>query len=98
MTIKKFIILGLVISTAIAGILSYFASSNPDGLEKVSSDKGLDINVTDSAVADSVFADYGIAGLENSTGLAGIIGILITGLIGYGLVKWVSRSNENSKN
>jgi hypothetical protein len=50
-----------------------------------------------SAVSGSIFADYGITGFEYGTGLAGIIGILITGLIGYGLVKWVSNSSENQK-
>ncbi len=97
MSIKKFMTIGLLVSAAIAGVVSYFASSNPDGLEKVSNEKGLDINVTDSAVSGSILADYGITGFEYGTGLAGIIGILITGLIGYGLVKWVSNSSENQK-
>jgi cobalt/nickel transport system permease protein len=98
MTQRKFVLVGLLISAAIAGTLSYFASSNPDGLEKVSADKGLDVNVTDSAVADSIFSDYGISGLANSTGLAGIFGVIVTGLLGYGLVKWVSKSSENQSN
>lgn len=98
MTTKKLVLVGAVISLVIAGIVSYFASSNPDGLEKVSGDKGLDVNVTDSAVSDSIFADYGIAGLENSTGLAGVIGVIITAVIAYGLVKWFTSSNENNKN
>jgi fructose-specific phosphotransferase system IIC component len=58
----------------------------------------LDVNVTDSAVADSIFSDYGISGLANSTGLAGIFGVIVTGLLGYGLVKWVSKSSENQSN
>lgn len=98
MTTKKLVLIGVVISMVIAGIFSYFASSNPDGLEKVSGDKGLDVNATDSAVSDSIFADYGIAGLENSTGLAGVIGVIITAIIAFGLVKWLTGSNENKKN
>lgn len=96
MSIKRFVSLAILISVLVAGILSYFASSNPDGLEKVSEDKGLDVQVTDSAVADSIFADYGIAGLENSTGLAGLIGVIITGGIGYLLIKWVSKSSSKN--
>lgn len=96
MSIKRFVSLAILISVLVAGILSYFASSNPDGLEKVSEDKGLDVQVTDSAVADSIFADYGIAGLENSTGLAGLVGLIITGGIGYLLIKWVSKSSSKN--
>ena len=96
MSIGRFVSIAIFASVVVAGALSYFASSNPDGLEKVSADKGLDAQVADSAVADSIFADYGIAGLENSTGLAGIIGVVITGLIGYGLVKWVSKSSSKN--
>lgn len=98
MTQRKFVLVGLLVSAVVAGMFSYLASSNPDGLEKVSADKGLDVNVTDSAVADSIFSDYGISGLANSTGLAGIFGVVVTGLLGYGLVKWVSKSSENQSN
>lgn len=98
MTTKKFVIIGLVISAVVAGFVSYFASSHPDGLEKVSGDKGLDVNAVDSATSGSIFADYGISGLSNSTGVAGLIGIVITGLIGYALIKWVTNTSENNKN
>ena len=96
MSIKRFVSIAILVSVLIAGVLSYFASSNPDGLEKVSSDKGLDSQVTESANSDSFFADYGIAGLENSTGLAGLVGIVITGGIGYLLIKWVSKSSSKN--
>lgn len=96
MSIKRFVSLAILASVLIAGGISYFASSHPDGLEKVSADKGLDVNVADSAASDSIFADYGIKGLENSTGIAGIIGIAITGVIGYFLIKWVSKSSSKN--
>lgn len=91
MSSKKFLTLGILISILVAGIASYFASSHPDGLEKVSADLGLDANIANSAVSNSIFADYGISGLSNSTGLAGLFGVILTGLIGYGLVKWMSK-------
>ncbi len=96
MSIKKFVTLAILVSVIVTGGISYFASSHPDGLEKVSADKGLDVNVADSAVANSIFADYGISGVDNSTGLAGIVGIAITGLVGFALIKWVSRSSTKS--
>ena len=37
---NKFLLAGILISLAIAGVLSYYASSSPDGLEKVAEDEG----------------------------------------------------------
>lgn len=91
MSLKKFLTLGILISIVVAGVASYFASSHPDGLEKASADLGLDVNIADSAVSGSIFADYGISGIANSTGLAGLFGVILTGLFGFGLVKWMSK-------
>lgn len=96
MSIRRFVSIAIFLSVLIAGVLSYFASSHPDGLEKVSADKGLNAQEATSATSDSFFADYGIAGLENSTGLAGIIGVVITGIAGYALIKWVSKSSSKN--
>ena len=69
----------LLVSLAIAAFLSQFASGEPDGLERVSIDQGFD-----DAAADGIgtpLADYGVEGVEDdglSTGLAGIIGVLVT--------------------
>lgn len=96
MTTKKFVAIGLIISAVVAGVISYFASSHPDGLEKVSGDKGLDANVVTSPASNSFLADYGIDGIANSTGIAGLIGVLITALVGYALIKWVSKPSKKS--
>lgn len=96
MSIRRFVSIAIFLSVLIAGVLSYFASSHPDGLEKVSADKGLNTQETTSAISNSFFADYGIAGLENSTGIAGIIGVVITGIAGYALIKWVSKSSSKN--
>ena len=92
MSSKKLLIIGLLASIVIAGFLSFYASSQPDGLEKVSADQGLDVTAVDSANADSVLADYGVAGVENeraSAFLGGVIGVAITGLAGVGLYVWL---------
>ena len=67
----------------VALLLAFFvspeASSSPDGLEKVATDKGFIDTGTDHALADLPTADYGVEGVDNerlSTGLAGIIGVL----------------------
>ena len=92
MSSKKLLVIGLLASIVIAGFLSFYASSQPDGLEKVSADQGLDVTAVDSANADSVLADYGVAGVENeraSAFLGGVIGVAITGLAGVGLYVWL---------
>ncbi|MEY3406942.1 MAG: hypothetical protein RL038_3 [Actinomycetota bacterium] len=87
----KFILVGLGISAAIAGGLSLFASSQPDGLEKVAEDTGFIDTATDSVVAGSPLADYSFAGIEGtwSSTLAGAFGVAVTALVGYGLYLWM---------
>jgi cobalt/nickel transport system permease protein len=92
MSSKKLVVIGVLVSLVIAGFLSFYASSQPDGLEKVSADQGLDVTVVDSANSDIVLADYGVAGVEDdrtSAFLGGVIGVAITGLAGFGLYIWV---------
>ena len=96
MSNKKLLVVGLLVSIVIAGFLSFYASSQPDGLEKVTADQGLDVNAVDSANSDIVLADYGVAGVENeraSAFLGGLIGVAITGLAGAGLYFWLRNPN-----
>jgi len=91
MSSKKLLVFGLLASIVIAGFLSFYASSQPDGLEKVSADQGLDVTAVDSANADSALADYGVAGVENERASAflGGVRVAITGLAGVGLYVWL---------
>ena len=101
MSSKKLVVVGLIVSIVIAGFLSFYASSHPDGLEKVSADQGLDVTAVDSANADSALADYGVAGVENeraSALLGGVIGVAITGLAGFGLYIWLRDPNTANTN
>ncbi|MEV1061767.1 energy-coupling factor ABC transporter permease [Streptomyces sp. NPDC050263] len=84
---------GLVASLVLAGFVSFYASANPDGLEKVAADKGIDEKVEEHAAADSPLADYGVKDVDNarlSGGLAGIIGVGVTVVAGTG-VFWAVR-------
>lgn len=79
---------GLVLSLVLAGGVSYYASSQPDGLEKVAGDVGFLDSAEESAVKDSPLAEYSVAGVANerlSGGLAGIIGVASTAAISFGL-------------
>ena len=79
---------GLVLSLVFAGGVSFYASSQPDGLEKVAGDVGFLDSAKESAVEDSPLAGYGVTGIENeriSGGLAGVIGVASTAAISFGL-------------
>ena len=86
----------LLAALVIAGGLSYLASSDPDGLDSVTlhgctvtetaDGEQLDgtciaQNARDSRTAGSPLADYAVGGREGSTGLAGVIGVLVTAVI-----------------
>lgn len=93
MNLKKFMLVALVVSAVLAGGLSLFASSNPDGLEKVAADHGLDATTVEHANAGSLFADYGVSGIDGmlSGSLAGLFGVAITALAGVGLYYWMRK-------
>jgi hypothetical protein len=80
---------GLLVTLVVAGVLSGFASSEPDGLERVAIDKGFEETATDHALGDLPLADYGIEGIENErvgTGIAGIVGVTVTAVAVVGLL------------
>ena len=68
----------LLVSLAVAGVVSWFASSHPDGLERVAEKLGFAHKARDPEM--SMLPDYTIHGLHSflSNGLAGIIGVLAT--------------------
>ncbi|MFF4078923.1 energy-coupling factor ABC transporter permease [Streptomyces sp. NPDC001777] len=85
---------GLVTALVLAGFVSFYASSNPDGLEKVAADKGIDEKVEEHAAKDSPLADYGVKDVSDariSGGLAGVIGVGVTIAVGSGVFYVVAR-------
>lgn len=92
-----FLAAGLLVALALAGIVSYYASSSPDGLEKVAADQGLDANATDHQLADGPLADYGVSGVEDerlSVGIAGVIGVVVTFAFAGGLFLLVRKRDK----
>ncbi|MFJ9374509.1 energy-coupling factor ABC transporter permease [Streptomyces sp. NPDC101455] len=89
---------GLVTSLLLAGFVSFYASSNPDGLEKVSADHGIDQKAKEHTSADSPLADYGVRDVDDarlSGGLAGVIGVGVTVVAGTG-VFWAVRKRRST--
>jgi cobalt/nickel transport protein len=86
--LRLFLAAGLVVTVGLALVVSGFASSSPDGLEKVAEDKGFLETAKDHLFARGPLADYAVKGVANerlSTGLSGLIGVLITFGVGWGL-------------
>jgi PDGLE domain-containing protein len=90
-----FAALALALAVGLATAVSPFASTSPDGLEKVAEDKGfLEDGKLHSIQDDSPIRDYAFPGVENervATGLGGFAGTLGVFGIGYALALLVRR-------
>ncbi|RKN37765.1 energy-coupling factor ABC transporter permease [Streptomyces hoynatensis] len=72
---------GLAVAVVLAAFVSFYASAEPDGLNRVANDEGISAAERESDVADSPLADYGVRDVDNerlSTGLAGAAGVAVT--------------------
>ena len=101
MSNRKFIFVGLLISALLAGGASFYASSNPDGLEKVAEEIGFIETAKENTNADVVLSDYGTKGVDNeraSVGIAGVIGVLGTAVVAGVAFKLIARKPRNIKN
>jgi len=97
---KKLLIVGFAVSLFIAGFASYYASSSPDGLEKVAEDIGFIETAKENTNAGTTLADYGVKGVDNerlSTGTAGVIGVLATAGVSTGLFLVLRRRSGAEK-
>lgn len=77
---KKTVLVVLLAAMVVAVFLSPFASSSPDGLERVAEDLGF-IEKGEQNVITSPIPDYVLPGIENeklATSLAGAVGTLLT--------------------
>jgi cobalt/nickel transport system permease protein len=79
---------GLAAALLCAGVVSFYASASPDGLEHVAAGHGIDEKARDHQLADWPLADYGVADVTDarlSGGLAGVIGVGATLAVGTGV-------------
>ena len=96
---KKFLVSGFVVSLFLAGVVSFYASSDPDGLEKVAEDIGFLESAEDHTYADGALADYGVKGIENeraSVGVAGVAGVIGTAIVGGALFTFIARKPKKT--
>jgi len=99
-TIRPVLLAGVLVALLLAAVVSFYASSSPDGLEKVATDKGIAQTEKTHHLADSPFAGYGTKGVSNarlSTGLAGVAGVAVTLALGTGLALAVRRRDSSPR-
>jgi len=97
--VRRFVVVGLAVVVVLAGIMSYYASASPDGLEKVAADQGMDAAAIDSATAGSPFAEYSVTAIDDqrlSGGVAGIVGVGLTFAVAGGVVLMMRRQGRTA--
>ncbi|MEV4622086.1 PDGLE domain-containing protein [Asanoa sp. NPDC049573] len=104
---------GLLVAALLAGVVSSFASSSPDGLDAAAR-QGCTFDANDHITGgtcmaqreqdhqlkDSPLAGYGIKGIDNpylSTGVSGVLGVLVTFGLGGGVFWLVRRKNRHAQ-
>jgi cobalt/nickel transport protein len=99
---RVLILTGLGVALVIAVFLSPFASSNPDGLDRVAQDQKID----DRAIKDgpaqklpfyAIFDQYAVRGVPKAiaTPLAGLVGTLVTFGLAWGAGKVLVRKSDS---
>src|SRR5690554_5759206 len=94
---KKWIILGLI-TLIIAVLVSPFASSHPDGLERVAEDHGF-IDTANTGFKWSPFPDYEVdipLSVEWRVALSGALGLLVMGVILLIIGKLLAKRRDSS--
>ena len=99
---KTFIFTGLGSALAIAVFLSPFASSNPDGLDRVAQYHNFEQKAETNSPAQklpfhAIFNEYSVRGVPKSvaTPLAGLLGTLTTFGLSWGLGKVLVKKSDS---
>jgi cobalt/nickel transport protein len=99
---SAFVVLGLGAALAIAVFISPFASSDPDGLDRVSQDHGFDQQAQADTPAKKlpfhgIFEEYALRGVPAAiaTPLAGLIGTLTAFGIAWGAGKLLVKGSSS---
>ncbi|MEU5694631.1 PDGLE domain-containing protein [Actinosynnema sp. NPDC020468] len=87
---KRFFVGFALVSLVLAGVVSYLASGDPDGLDWVTEDKGIAAHAQEHPLGGGPFADYAVGGDDRLTGVAGVVGVVVVLLLGGGLF-WLLR-------
>ena len=94
MRTRTFAASALVLTLLLAGVASYYASTHPDGLERVAEQMGFADRAKDPPDGGGPMGDYRVDGVDSprlAGGLAGVIGVVVTLVLAGGLGHVVRR-------
>ncbi len=89
---------GILAALLVAGVGSQFAADSPDGLDRVAQENGI-VGSGTHLLDSGPFADYATAGIGNAAAsltVAGVAGVALTFLVGYGLLARPWRARDTS--
>ena len=101
--LRMFLLGGLLVAIGLATLVSGFASSSPDGLNKVAEDHGFAASAKEHLFENGPLAGYAVKGVNSdrlSTALAGLIGVLVTfgvGLALFALLRAMRSDHDRSE-
>jgi len=98
---KKFVIICLIVSAALVLIIAPFASSWPDGLERVAINLGFIEKGEGQPLLNSPMPDYTLNFIQNeklSTISAGLIGVILMFLLAYAIGVLLKGKQNPEKN
>jgi cobalt/nickel transport protein len=88
--VRRFLLAFGLVALLVAGALSYLGSGDPDGLDAVTQ-RGCEVSSSDELTGDCIardadehalaggpLADYAVDGDDRLTGVAGVVGVLVT--------------------
>ncbi|WP_028661708.1 PDGLE domain-containing protein [Saccharomonospora saliphila] len=102
---RRFWVVSALVTLVLGGAVSYMADSDPDGLETVlrhgCAEVGDELrgecaarHAREHDLAASPFADYAVGGDSALTGVAGVLGVLITLAVTVLLVRVLTRAGR----
>ncbi|HZJ07088.1 MAG TPA: PDGLE domain-containing protein [Nocardioidaceae bacterium] len=98
MRTRTLIITGTLVALLLAGVVSFYASESPDGLNRVAEDQGISATEKEHAARNSPLAGYDAEGIDNdrfSGGVAGVAGAAIVLVLAGGLAYAVRRRDNH---
>jgi PDGLE domain len=101
--LRMFVVGGLLVAIGLAMLVSGFASSSPDGLNKVAEDHGIAAKARQHLFENGPLAGYAVKGVGNDrlgTAISGLIGVLVTfgvGMVLFALIRVLRAGHERSE-
>ena len=96
---RALVVTGVLLTVLLAGVVSFYASSHPDGLNYVAEKVGFSSATKPHASNGSPLSGYATRGVTDqrlSRGVAGVVGVMVVGLLFTGLT-WALRRRRGDE-